>query len=73
MPEYSRPLGDMVRNACKRKDFTHNEVAALIDADERNIINIENYKANTTLQVLYPLIRVLDIDSREIFNPKIAR
>ena len=70
MSEYSRPLGDTVRKARNRMGLTQNQVAALINADERTIMNIETYKANTTMEVLYPLIRTLHIDARDIFNPE---
>lgn len=73
MAEYSRPLGDTVKKARKRMGLTQYQTAALIDADERTIMNIETYKANTTMEVLYPLIRVLHIDSRDIFNPEIHK
>ena len=73
MPEYSKPLGDVVKSARKRMDLTQNEVADSIDVDARTIINIENYKGNPKLEVLYPLIRSLKIDAREIFYPEMQR
>lgn len=73
MSEYSRPLGDTVKIARNRMGLTQNKVAALIDVDERTIMNIETYKANTTMEVLYPLIRTLHIDARDIFNPEIGK
>ena len=73
MPDYSKPLGDVVKCARKRLDLTQNEVADSIDVDVRTIINIENYKGNPKLEVLYPLIRSLKIDSREIFYPEMQR
>ena len=73
MPEYSKPLGDVVKCARKRMDLTQNEVADSIDVDVRTIINIENYKGNPKLEVLYPLIRSLKIDPREIFYPEMQR
>ena len=73
MSEYSRPLGDTVRKARNRMGLTQNQVATLINADERTIMNIETYKANTTMEVLYPLIRTLHIDARDIFNPEIGK
>ena len=73
MPEYSKPLGDVVRSARKRLDLTQNEVSDSIDVDARTIINIENYKGNPKLEVLYPLIRALKIDAREIFYPEMQR
>ena len=73
MPEYSKPLGDVVKSARKRMDLTQNEVADSIDVDVRTIINIENFKGNPKLEVLYPLIRSLKIDAREIFYPEMQR
>ena len=54
MSEYSRPLGDTVKKARKKMGLTQNQVASIIGADERTIMNIETYKANTTMEVLYP-------------------
>lgn len=73
MPEYSKSLGDVVKAARKRMDLTQNEVANSIDVDVRTVINIENYKGNPKLEVLYPLIRSLKIDAREIFYPEMKR
>ena len=73
MPEYSKSLGDVVKAARKRMDLTQNEVANSIDVDVRTVINIENYKGNPKLEVLYPLIRSLKIDAREIFYPEMQR
>ena len=73
MPDYSKPLGDVIKSARKRMDLTQNEVADSIDVDVRTIINIENYKGNPKLEVLYPLIRSLKIDAKEIFYPEMQR
>lgn len=73
MPDYSKPLGDVIKSARKRMELTQNEVADSIDVDVRTIINIENFKGNPKLEVLYPLIRSLKIDAREIFYPEMQR
>ena len=73
MSEYSRPLGDTVKKARKKMGLTQNQVAVLTNSDERTIMNIENYKANTTMEVLYPLIRILRIDPRDIFCPEMGK
>ena len=36
-------------------------------------MNIENYKANPKMEVLFPLIRTLRVDARTIFNPELER
>ncbi len=73
MSEYSKPLGDVVRRARKEMDLTQNEVADLIDVDVRTIINIENYKGNPKMEILYPLVKALKIDARELFYPEMQR
>ena len=48
-------------------------MAEKIDIDVRTVLNIENYKGNPKLIVLFPLIRALKIDAREVFNPEMQR
>ena len=73
MPEYSRPLGDAVKRARGKLGLTQNEVADAADIDARTVLNIENYKGNPKMEVLFPLVRALKMDAREIFNPEIQR
>lgn len=73
MPEFSRPLGDAVKRARWRLNLTQSEVADAIGLDSRTILNIENYKGNPKMEVLYPLVRYLRIDAREIFNSEFER
>jgi Helix-turn-helix. len=69
MKEYSRSLGDAVKRARGASGLTQREVAEKIDKDVRIVLNIENYKGNPKLEVLFPLVRALNMDSREIFYP----
>jgi DNA-binding XRE family transcriptional regulator len=62
MPEYSRPLGDAVKRARTELSLTQNEVADAADVDVRTVLNIENYKGNPKMEVLFPLVRALKID-----------
>lgn len=73
MPEYSRLLGDTVKGARAKLRLTQSEVADAADIDVRTVLNIENYKGNPKLEVLFPLVRALKIDAREIFNPELQR
>ncbi len=73
MSEYARPLGDAVKCARGRLDLTQGEVADKINVDVRTVLNIENYKGNPKMEVLFPLVRALKIDAREIFNPEMRR
>lgn len=73
MKEYSRSLGDAVKRARGASGLTQREVADKMDKDVRTVLNIENYKGNPKLEVLYPLVRALNMDSREIFYPNMQR
>ena len=70
MQEYSRPLGDAVRCARIRQGLTQKQLADKLNVDERTIMSIEKYRSNTTMEILYPLLRTLNIDARVVFNPE---
>lgn len=70
MSEYGRTLGEAVRTARLNKGLTQIALANMLDLDVRTIINIENYKGNPKMEVLYPLIRALDINPNTIFFPE---
>ena len=73
MQEYSRSLADAVQRARGELGLTQNQVANIAEIDERTVLNIENYKGNPKMETLFPLIRLLKIDAREIFNPELKR
>lgn len=73
MSEYTHTLGDVVKRARGKSGLTKSEVADAANIDVRTVLNIENYKGNPKMEVLYPLVRVLKIDAREIFNPEMQR
>ena len=73
MPEYSRSLGDAVRKARKQQGLTKKQLADIVNVDERTITSIETYKSNTTIAVLYPLLRTLNIDPRIVFVPEMEK
>ena len=73
MLDYSRPLGDAVKRARGKLGLTQREIAEMADIDVRTVLNIENYKGNPKMVVLYPLIRTLKLDAREVFNPEMER
>lgn len=41
------------------------------EIDVRTVMNIENYKANPKMHMLFPLLRALRIDARTVFNPEL--
>ncbi len=73
MQEYSRPLGDTIRKARLQMGYTQKQLADILNVDERSISSIEKYQANTTMDILYPLIRVLKVNSHDIFNHELAK
>lgn len=73
MQDFSRPLGEAIKRARGELGLTQSQVADKIEIDARTVMNIENYKGNPKMEVLYPLIRVLKIDAREIFNSEMQR
>lgn len=73
MPNCSEVLGNVVKEARMHLGLTQNEVANAADIDTRTVLNIENKKGNPKLEVLFPLIRVLGIDSRELFYPEMRQ
>ena len=70
MSDFARPLGDAIKQAREKRELTQSEVAALVNIDMRTVLNIENYKGNPKMEVLFPLVRALKIDPDEIFYPE---
>ena len=73
MHEYVRPLGDSVKRTRGRLDLSQRKVAEAAGIDPRTVLDIENYRGNPKLEVLYPLVRALHLDAREIFYPELLR
>lgn len=73
MPDYAISLGNAVKHKRKEINLTQVQVADLIDVDSRTIMNIENHKGNPKLEILYPLIRALNIDAQEVFYPELQQ
>ena len=71
--DFIRALGDTVKKARKRLGLTQQKAAEVCSIDSRTILNIENYRGNPKMEVLFPLVRGLQIDSQEIFYPEMER
>ena len=71
MLNYSQILGDAIKRARLQLGLTQSQLAEQIDVDVRTVLNIENYKGNPKLEVLFPLIRALKIDPSTIFYPEL--
>ena len=70
MQEFAYTLGNVVKHARLGQKMTQLEVAERIQADERTILNIEHYKGNPKMEILWALIRVLGIDANTVFYPE---
>ncbi len=71
--DFVRILGDTVKKARKRLGLTQQKAAEVSSIDSRTILNIENYRGNPKMEVLFPLVRGLQIDAREIFYPELEQ
>ena len=67
MHTFSQTLGDVVREARERQVISQAGLAERLGLDVRTIINIENYRGNPKMEVLFPLIRELKIPPEQIF------
>lgn len=73
MQDYAHVLGNAIKQARLDQRLTQFEVAESIQADERTIANIEHYRGNPKLEILWPLLRVLNIDANAVFYPEHTR
>ena len=73
MLDFPHALADAVKRARGASGLTQREVADKMNKDVRTVLNIENYKGNPKLEVLYPLVRALNIDPREVFYPNMQQ
>ena len=73
MFDFSRNLGDLVKRAREAMGLSQVDLSNALGVDSRTILNMENYRGNPKLCILYPLVRFLKIDARELFSPEIRR
>lgn len=67
--EYIHMLGDLIRQERLRAGLTQDQLAERVGIDPRTILKIENHRGNPKFEVLYPLIRALNIDANLVFYP----
>ncbi len=73
MYEFSQTLGDVIREGRRRAGLTQKDVSISLDMDYRTLQNIETGKGNPSMEKLYSLIRLLKVDSQEIFYPELVK
>lgn len=65
-------LGNAVRVARKDKHLSQEALAERIGVCKRTIIDIENSVGNPKFEILYPLVRELDLPLNQVFYPEIS-
>lgn len=64
-------LGNAVRAARKDKHLSQEALAERIGVCKRTIIDIENSVGNPKFEILYPLVRELNLPLTQVFYPEI--
>ena len=64
-------LGDVVRTTRKNRHLSQEALAERIGACKRTIIDIESNMGNPKFEVLYPLVRELDLPLYQVFYPEV--
>lgn len=70
MADYSKALGDCVYRRRKQLGWTQAQLAEKIGVTEQTVRKIEHYHANPQMEILFELVRCLQIDPYEIFFPE---
>lgn len=64
-------LGDVVRTTRKNRHLSQEALAERIGVCKRTIIDIESNTGNPKFEVLYPLVRELDLPLYQVFYPEV--
>lgn len=73
MFDFSKNLGDLVKCSRETMKLSQVDLSNALGVDSRTILNMENYRGNPKLCILYPLVRFLKIDAQELFYPEMKR
>lgn len=71
MNHNSEVLGDVVRATRKSRHLSQEELAERIGVCKRTIIDIESNTGNPKFEILYPLVRELDLPLYQVFYPEV--
>jgi transcriptional regulator with XRE-family HTH domain len=63
-------LGDVVRATRKSRNLSQEVLAERIGVCKRTIIDIESNTGNPKFEILYPLVRELDLPLYQVFYPE---
>lgn len=73
MNQKGAALGDAVRAARKSKNLSQEALAERIGVCKRTIIDIEANTGNPQYQILYSLVRELDLPVYSVFYPEMQK
>lgn len=71
MNRIGEALGDVVRTTRKSRHLSQEALAEKIGVCKRTIIDIENNTGNPKFEILYPLVRELDLPLYQVFYPDV--
>ena len=72
MNQSENPLGNVVRTFRKGKNLSQEALAERIGVCKRTIIDIEKNTGNPKFEILYPLVRELDLPLYQVFYPEVS-
>jgi transcriptional regulator with XRE-family HTH domain len=70
MPEVSNQLGIILKKARRSKELTREHLSEKVHISPRYLMAIENENKKPSFDVLFKLIRELDISADKIFYPE---
>lgn len=73
MNQLESVLGNIVRETRKSKHMSQEALAERIGVCKRTIIDIENNTGNPRFEVLYSLVRELDLPLYQVFYPEVSK
>lgn len=71
MNQSIKTLGDIVRATRKSKHLSQEALAERIGVCKRTIIDIESNAGNPKFEILYPLVRELELPLYQVFYPEV--
>lgn len=72
MSQSTETLGKAVRAARKNKHLSQEALAERVGVCKRTIIDIENNTGNPKFEILYGLVRELNLPLHQVFYPEVA-
>ena len=64
-------LGTVVKAARLKQRLIQDKVAELAGIDSQTVRHIENFQTDPQMSVVFPLIRALHIDPRDVYYPEL--